>query len=38
MIRKKSRATRNIAWIERYCRVPEGQHVGRPVKLRGWNK
>ena len=34
----KSRAARNIAWIERYCRVPEGQHVARPVKLRAWQR
>ena len=24
---------RNIAWIERHCRIPEGKFVGRPVKL-----
>jgi phage terminase large subunit-like protein len=36
--RAKSRAARNIAWIERYCRVPEGRHVGRPVKLRAWQR
>lgn len=38
MVRKKTRAARNIAWIERYCRVPEGQHVARPIKLRAWQK
>jgi phage terminase large subunit-like protein len=27
------RSERNIAWIETYCRVPEGKHVGKPVKL-----
>lgn len=31
--RTKSRAARNIAWIEKYCRIPEGQYVGQPVKL-----
>lgn len=30
--------TRNIRWIEKYCRVPEGQHIGRPVKLRPWQR
>lgn len=29
----KSRAERNIAWIERHCIVPEGKFVGRPVRL-----
>lgn len=28
-----SRAERNIAWIERFCRVPEGKNVGKPLKL-----
>jgi len=26
-----SRSGRNIAWIERYCRVPEGRNVGQPL-------
>jgi phage terminase large subunit-like protein len=34
----KSRAARNIKWIETYCRVPEGRLVGQPVKLRPWQK
>ena len=38
MVNLKSRAARNIAWIERYCRVPEGAHVGKPVKLRDWQR
>ena len=29
----QSRAERNIWWIERYCRIPEGKLVGKPVKL-----
>lgn len=33
-----SRAERNCAWIERYCRVPEGAHVGKPVVLRAWQR
>lgn len=27
------RSTRNINWIESYCRIPDGKHVGDPVKL-----
>jgi phage terminase large subunit-like protein len=33
-----TRAERNIAWIERYCRVPEGRDIGKPVVLREWQK
>jgi phage terminase large subunit-like protein len=33
-----TRAERNARWIERYCRVPEGRHVGKPVKLRKWQR
>ncbi len=33
-----SRAERNIAWIEKRCRVPEGMHVGRPMVLREWQR
>lgn len=32
----RSRLTRgqqNAAWIEKYCRIPEGKFVGRPVRL-----
>ena len=32
------RARRNIKWIEQYCVVPEGKDVGKPVKLRPWQK
>src|SRR5690625_3925847 len=28
-----TRGERVIAFIERYCRVPEGQHVGQPLRL-----
>src|SRR4051794_31214685 len=28
-----TRGERNIAFIERYCRVPEGKLVGKPIKL-----
>lgn len=33
-----TRAERNIRWIEDYCVVPEGSHVGRPVVLRDWQR
>lgn len=33
-----SRADRNIKWLETFCRVPEGKDVGKPVKLREWQK
>lgn len=36
--RKLTRGERNIAWIEQYCRVPEGKDVGKPVRLRAWQK
>lgn len=35
---KVSRATRNIDWIQKYCRIPEGRDVGKPVVLRSWQK
>lgn len=31
--RRLTRGDRNAAWIETHCRVPEGRHVGKPVKL-----
>ena len=33
-----TRAERNIAWVERYCRVPEGKDVGKPVILREFQR
>jgi phage terminase large subunit-like protein len=39
MARKtKGRAARNIAWIENYCLTPDGDFVGRPIKLRPWQR
>lgn len=35
---KLGRASRNIAWIEKYCRIPEGKYVGQRVRLRKWQK
>lgn len=34
----QTRATRNIRWIEEYLLVPEGRDVGKPVRLRAWQK
>ncbi len=33
MAKAKTRALRNIAWVEKYIRVPEGKDVGKPLKL-----
>lgn len=33
-----TRAERNIAWIERNLRVPEGRFVGQRLRLREWQK
>ena len=33
-----TRSDRVIKFIERYLVIPEGSHVGRPVKLRPWQK
>jgi phage terminase large subunit-like protein len=33
-----ARAKRVIAFIETYLTIPEGAHVGRPVKLRPWQR
>ena len=33
-----SRGTDNIRWIEEWCRIPEGRHIGRQVKLRPWQR
>ena len=32
------RGERNIRWIETHCRIPEGKDVGKPVRLRPWQK
>jgi phage terminase large subunit-like protein len=31
--RSLTRGDKNIAWIESFCRIPEGKFVGKPVKL-----
>jgi phage terminase large subunit-like protein len=33
-----TRGERNCLWIESHCRVPEGRDVGKPVKLRAWQR
>ncbi len=38
MPRKQTRGQRNIQWIEKHCLVPAGMHVGKPVKLRPFQK
>lgn len=37
-MKAETRGRRNIRWIETYCRIPEGRDVGKPVKLRPWQK
>lgn len=34
----ETRAERNIRWIETYCRIPEGKDVGKPARLREWQR
>ena len=34
----QTRAQKNIAWIEEYCRIPEGRDVVKPVRLRDWQQ
>jgi phage terminase large subunit-like protein len=34
----KTRGERNIRWIEKHCRVPDGKFVGQAVKLREWQR
>ena len=35
---KLTRGEANIKWIQDRCRIPEGKDVGKPVKLRPWQK
>ena len=32
------RSKRNIEWIERHCRIPEGKHVGQKARLEEFQK
>lgn len=36
--RRVTRGERNCRWIEAHCVVPEGRDVGKPVKLRKWQR
>lgn len=36
--KKLTRGERVIAFIERHCRAPEGEHVGKPIVLSGFQK
>lgn len=38
MANPKGRGERVIAFVERYCLVPEGTHVGEPIKLAPFQK
>lgn len=38
MAKRVSRGERNCRWIEEFCRIPEGRDVGKPVKLRKWQR
>jgi len=33
-----TRGERNIKWIETHCYIPEGAHIGKPVRLRKWQR
>lgn len=37
-MKKQSRGDRVIAFIEKFCLVPEGEHVGKPLKLAPFQK
>jgi phage terminase large subunit-like protein len=36
--RPLKRSTRNINWIQEFCRIPEGKDIGKPVRLREWQR
>jgi phage terminase large subunit-like protein len=36
--RSLTRGEQNVAWIETFCRVPEGKHVGEAIRLRGFQR
>ena len=33
-----TRGERNIKWIEIHCYIPEGRDIGKPVRLRPWQR
>lgn len=36
--RRLTRSERNIRWIEDFCHTPDGMYVGKPIRLRDWQK
>jgi phage terminase large subunit-like protein len=36
--RRLTRGDRNVAWVEKHCRIPEGKFVGQPVRLADFQK
>lgn len=34
----ETRGERNCKWIQLHCRIPEGKDVGKPVRLRDWQR
>jgi phage terminase large subunit-like protein len=34
----QTRGERNCAWIETCCNIPEGRDVGKPMRLRDWQR
>jgi phage terminase large subunit-like protein len=36
--RKETRGEKNCRWIETCCNIPEARDVGKPVKLRSWQR
>lgn len=37
-MKKETRGEKNCRWIETCCNIPEGKDVGKPVKLRDWQR
>lgn len=37
-VKKLTRGQRVIAFIERYCIIPEGEHIGKPMRLEPFQK
>lgn len=36
--KSETRGERNCRWIETHCHIPEGRDVGKPVRLRDWQR
>jgi phage terminase large subunit-like protein len=34
----ETRSERNVRWIEKHCRIPQGRDVGQSVRLRDWQR